>query len=151
MFQRSFDFDRPIVRENERVAEATSLPPPPAAVSLLALTLVRPNRQLVYGGAHISEWPAPDHDSDTITVDRVRDDIDGPSHRFVIKRGDTVEVFFGPDRVDIGKVTDIRHERLEVRVSFQRSHRGLWFHKEQIYPMPQRIAGGKYGLGASVE
>jgi len=56
--------------------------------------LVRPDRQTTFSGAPHWEWPAPVHDRDTITVDRIRDDIDGPSHRFTIRRGDTVEVFF---------------------------------------------------------
>lgn len=80
MHQHRFNFDKPATDDLEHVALATSLPPP----------LVHPHRQFAYGGLDHSEWPKPHHDQDTITVDRVRDDIDGPSHRFVIKRGDTV-------------------------------------------------------------
>ncbi|MBA3480599.1 MAG: hypothetical protein H0T51_02185 [Pirellulales bacterium] len=83
--QRAFDFDQAAQPEPEQVAEATSLPPPSSS-----RPLVRPNRQLVYGGASHYEWPAPEHDRDTITVDRIRGDIDGPSRRFVIRRGDAV-------------------------------------------------------------
>ena len=85
-----------------------------------------------------TDWPDPAqlHDRDTITVDRIRDDIDGPSHRFVICRGDTVEVFFSPRRTDIGKVTGISHRNHEVRVSFQEGRResGL----EQVASIPPR-------------
>lgn len=144
MIQQTFDFDRTVRQQHRSVPETTSLPPLPAVVSRCTLTLVRPDRQLVYGGAHYCEWPAPDLDFDTITVDRIRDDIDGPCHRFVIKRGDTVEVFLAADRIEIGTVTDISHETHSVRVSFRATRRGLWVHKEQIYPVPKRTPVAKY-------
>ena len=80
------------------------------------------------------EWPAPQHDRDEITVDRIRDDIDGPSHRFRIVRGDTVEVYFAQNRFATGQVTGISHARSEVRVSFREGSDGQWFAVGAIYP-----------------
>jgi predicted RNA methylase len=136
--QRTLDFDRNIKTETCRVAEATSLPPP----SLLECTvppLVRPDRQLTFGGIPHYEWPAPEHDRDTITVDRIREDIDGPSHRFVICRGDTVEVFFSHQKLDIGEVTGVSHRNNEVRVSFQKGSEGIWVGTGCVYPAPPPV------------
>jgi hypothetical protein len=129
MQQQRFNFDKRVADEPMHVAFATSLPPP----------LVRPDRQLIYGGVHYWEWPEPDHDRDTITVDRLRDDIDGPPHRFVIKCGDTVEVFFSNVRIEVGKVTGINHVRQEVRVLFQKERKRQWFAKDRIYPTPKSL------------
>ncbi len=96
--------------------------------------LVRPDRQFTFDGAAHYDWPLPEEDRDTITVDRLRDDIDGPPHRFVIRRGDTVEVFFRQDRVEIGEVFGISHARQEVRVRFGDRGQGIWFAVGQIYP-----------------
>lgn len=128
MQQQRFNFDKRVTDEPMHVALATSLPPP----------LVRPDRQLIYGGVHHWEWPKPTHDRDTITVDRARNDIDGPAHRFVIKRGDTVEVF-SKDRLQIGNVTDINHVRNEVQILFPKECNGEWFSKDQIYPTPKSL------------
>lgn len=96
--------------------------------------LVRPDRQHTFRGAPHWEWPAPFHDRDTLTVDRIRDDIDGPSHRFTICRGDTVEVFFSKDREERGQVVGISHTNDEVQVRFADRTDGIWFHKGAIYP-----------------
>ena len=124
-----FDFDRPATFHRKsppggksRVAEATSClhPQPPAS------TLVRPIDKSCIPKPYSLRMarPGPTHDRDTITVDRIRDDIDGPSHRFVIRRGDTVEVFFSHQKTDIGEVTGISHRNNEVRVSFQEGTKG---------------------------
>lgn len=131
MQQRSFSFDQLAGSEPAHVAETTALPPPPEAKPS---PLVRPDRQLTYDGAPHYEWPAPQHDRDTITVDRIRDDIDGPSHRFIICRGDTVEVFFSHEKTDFGEVTGISHRNNEVRVSLQEGTDGIWVAVNQIYP-----------------
>lgn len=137
--QRTFDFDRPPEptgaahqRAPDPVPTDSSLPPPPP--------LVRPDRQLVYpdAGTHY-DWPDPKglHDHDTITVDRISDDIDGPAHRFVIKRGDTVEVYVGHSNFALGTVTGISHAREEVRVSLRKGHKGGWYYKGKVYPAPE--------------
>ena len=122
------------------MAEVTSLPPPP---------LVRPDRQIVYDCDH-SEWPNPNelHDQDTITVDRIRADIDGPAHRFVIRRGDTVEAHLSPNHFHTGQVVGISHARNEVRVAWDESlQNGEWFHVGAIYPAPEikpnRLTNGR--------
>jgi hypothetical protein len=81
--QRTLDFNTPANTEAKHVAELTS-EPPPAHDTKTTPPLVRPDRQSTYGGTPHYEWPdaTPLHDRDTITVDRIRDDIDGPSHRF---------------------------------------------------------------------
>lgn len=145
MLQRTFNFDLPSPRPlTSHVAEATSLPPP--VPDKQSSPLVQPDRQLTYGGAIHFEWPAPDHDRDTITVDRIRDDIDGPSHRFVICRDDAVEVYFGPGKTDVGKVTGISHRNHEVRVSFSEGSDGIWVATSCVYPcaeeLPSRVSQG---------
>ena len=133
--QRTLNFDAPLSEEQSHVAEQTSAPPP-ADQAGRPPELVRPDRQIVYDGLEPSEWPAADalHDDDTITVDRIRDDIDGPSHRFVIKRFDTVEVFFHAGGVQLGEVVGISHKSGEVRVRFSEGSDGQWFDKGEIYP-----------------
>lgn len=96
--------------------------------------LLRPDRQFTFDGLPHYEWPQPEEDRDTITVDRLRDDIDGPAHRFVIRRGDTVEVFFRRDKLEIGEVVGISLANREVRVSFREGTGGIWFAVGQIYP-----------------
>lgn len=130
MQQRCFDFDQSPQTQLPPVANVTPLPSPP---------LVRPDRQLTYGGLPHSQWPAPEHDQDTITVDRIREDIDGPSHRFVICRGDTVEVFCSHDKTDIGEVTGVSHRNHEVRVSFQEDTEGIWVSTGCVYPASSTI------------
>jgi hypothetical protein len=131
MQQRFFDFDRVIQEQADHLAEATSLPPP---LEAKPPPLVRPDRQITFDGAPHYEWPAVNHDRDTITVDRIREDIDGPSHRFVICRGDTVEVFFSHDKTDIGKVVGISHASEQVCVRFPGGKNGVWLAKSHIYP-----------------
>lgn len=130
MQQRTFDFDKLPHSDTVAIAKATSLPPPP---------LVRPDRQLTFDGSPHYDWPAPTHDRDTISVDRIRNDIDGPSHRFIIHRGDTVEVFFSPTRVELGEVTGISHRNHEVRVAFSEQSEGIWFQVGCIYPTAEEL------------
>ena len=99
MQQRTFNFDHASQPKPDQVAQATSLPPPRVA---LPPPLVRPDRQFTFDGIPHFEWPKAEHDRDSITVDRIRDDIDGPSHRFLICRGDTVEVYFSSQKTDVG-------------------------------------------------
>jgi len=133
--QRALNFDAPENAEATLVAEQTSQPPP-ADQARNAPPLVRPDRQLTYDGLDAYEWPDPAtlHDRDTITVDRIRDDIDGPSHRFVIKRNDTVEVFFSAEKVEVGEVIGVSHANEQVCVQFAGGTHGIWFSKGQIYP-----------------
>lgn len=109
MQQRCFDFEQPASVESVRAAQATSLPPP----------LVRPDGQFTYGGVSHYEWPDATllHDRDAITVDRITDDIDGPAHRFVIKRVDVVEVYLSPRNVHADEVIGISHANEKVRVA----------------------------------
>ncbi|WP_419184821.1 methyltransferase [Botrimarina mediterranea] len=114
------------------------MPPPPDRPASTPLPLVRPDRQIVYQGATTHyDWPSAKelHDHDTITVDRVTDDIDGPAHRFLIKRGDTVEAYMSHDRFHVGEVIGISHARQEVRVAWDESlKKGGWFKVGAIYP-----------------
>ena len=97
--------------------------------------LTNPDRQMTFAGAPHEEWPDPAHDRNTITVDRLRDNIDGPAHRFVVKRHDIVEVFFSEDKIDYGMVIGISHVREEVRVLFDGDDEGFWFPIGCIYPV----------------
>ncbi|MDA1051794.1 MAG: hypothetical protein O3C40_15115 [Planctomycetota bacterium] len=45
----------------------------------------------------------------------------------MIRRGDTVEVFFARDKLEIGEVVGISLANREVRVSFQERTDGIWF------------------------
>lgn len=128
--QKTFDFDQPDpCPEPTQVARDTSLPPP----------LVRPDRQITFDSQNPFEWPSPDalHDHDTITVDRVQPGMDGPAHRFVIKRDDVVEAWFGNDSFHTGTVVGISHARSEVRVRFTEGTEGQWFSVGAIYPCPE--------------
>lgn len=136
--QRTIDFDRPANNEVQHVAETTSEPPPADQAGSKPLSLVRPDRQIVYSEATTHyDWPDAKllHDHDTITVDRVVDDIDGPAHRFVIKRGDTVEVYISEGNLHVGEVIGISHARQEARVAWDETlAKGGWFHVGRIYP-----------------
>lgn len=144
--QKTLDFDTApaIQQEPEQVATESSLPPPP---------LVRPDRQIVYEDAITHyDWPNAEqlHDRDTITVDRITDDIDGPAHRLVIKRGDTVEAYMGYNSFHTGEVMGISHAREEVRVAWDESlKKGGWFKVGCIYPaaepepQPKPVKSGK--------
>jgi hypothetical protein len=128
--QKTFDFDTvEPSREPAQVARDTSLPPP----------LVRPDRQIVYNDPNPYAWPDPEPlcDHDTITVDRVQSGMDGPAHRFIIKRDDYVEAWFGKDRFEAGTVVGISHARKEVKVRFTEGSEGQWFSVGAIYPAPE--------------
>ena len=119
----------PSSKEPEQVARDTSLPPPP---------LVRPDRQIVYEGGPLGVATGRElHDHDTITVDRIRNDIDGPSHRFLIRRGDTVEAWFATNNLQVGTVVGISHARREVAVRLGASENGIWFAVGAIYPVAE--------------
>lgn len=79
MLQRTFDFHKEPTPQPQttHVPASESLPPPDT--KHVSLSLVRPDRQLTYDGVIHFEWPPPEHDHDTITVDRIHADIDGPS------------------------------------------------------------------------
>jgi hypothetical protein len=119
------------------LSDPASSPEEPS--SQAAPPLIRPDRQFTFDGAPHYDWPQPEVDRDTITVDRIRDDIDGPSHRFVVKRGDTIEAFFSRNRLEIGEVVGISHARHEVRVRFGQRGKGIWFAIGQIYPVPEKV------------
>lgn len=124
--------------ESALIAQGTSLPPPAMqGPPPSSAQLVRPDRQIVYPDlADHFDWPDPNslHDRDTITVDRIRDDIDGPSHRFIIRHGDTVEVLISAEKLELGKVVGISHANAEVCVRFPQVRDGGWFSTGQIYP-----------------
>ncbi len=134
--QRMIDFEAPPSAEVQHVAVLTS-EPPPADQAAKKSPLVNPERQLTYGGVRSYEWPDPAylHDLDTITVDRIHADIDGPSHRFVIQRGDRVEAHLAANQFDVGEVVGIRHRTGEVKVQFTEDSNGVWFYTGQIYPV----------------
>lgn len=52
----------------------------------------------------------------------------------MIRRGDTVEVFFRRDKLEIDEVVGISLANCEVRVSFQEGTDGIWFAVGKIYP-----------------
>jgi len=135
--QRTFDFDAPPSAELQHIAEKTS-EPPPADQGEKASPLVRPDRQIVYPDApNHYHWPDAKllHDHDTITVDRIVDDIDGPAHRFVIKRGDTVEAYMSHGKFHIGQVIGISHDNQQVRVAWDDTlKKGGWWPVGCIYP-----------------
>ena len=120
--QRMIDFETPVNAEAAHVAEQTS-EPPPADQARQAPPLVRPDRQLTYDGTPHYEWPDPKsiHDRDTITVDRIREDIDGPSHRFIIKRFDQVEVYFSVEKTETGEVVGVSVLKSSGDQAFDRS------------------------------
>jgi hypothetical protein len=138
--QRTLDFEGDD-KEPQRLAEATSKPPPADQAADAALPLVRPDRQIVFPDApNHYHWPDAKqlHDHDTISVDRIVDDCDGPAHRFVIKRGDTVKAYLSQGKFHVGEVLGISHARQEVRVAWDESReKGGWFHVGRIYPAAQ--------------
>jgi hypothetical protein len=141
IYQQLFDFDKEPNAEVKDVQQRTSKPPPVNEKTRQAPPLVRPDRQIVYPDApNYYHWPDAKllHDHDTITVDRVVDDIDGPAHRFVIKRGDTVETYIANNNFHVGTVIGVSHAREEVRVAWDDSlTKGGWFHVGRVYPAPQ--------------
>lgn len=136
--QRTLDFEATQTEEQAYVAESTSEPPPADQGAKKPPPLIRPDRQIVYPDApNHYHWPDAKllHDHDTITVDRITDDIDGPAHRFVIKRGDTVEAYMAHNNFHVGEVIGISHAKQEVRVAWDSTlKKGGWFHVGCIYP-----------------
>lgn len=136
--QRTLDFEAISSKETAHVAETTSEPPPADQGRQKPPPLVRPDRQIVYPDApNHFHWPDAKllHDHDTITVDRITDDIDGPAHRFVIKRGDTIEAYMAHDNFHVGQIIGVSHARQEVRVAWDDTlEKGGWFHVGRIYP-----------------
>ncbi|QEG36085.1 hypothetical protein [Bythopirellula goksoeyrii] len=119
-------------RESVQVATETSLPPPPTSTP----PLVRPDRQIVYENRDPEFWPSADslHNLDTITVDRIHEDIEGPSHRLVIQREDIVEARCGPNNLQRGTVVDINHARQEVLLDFG-DESPQWLAVGLLYPV----------------
>jgi len=95
---------------------------------------LRSDRQENFEGTPFYDWPEPNEDRDTLTVDRVGGNVDGGEHRFTVKRGDRVAAFFSDNKQEIGKVVGISHANREVRVSFQEGSEGTWFALGSIYP-----------------
>lgn len=98
---------------------------------------VRPERQFDYGGISYSQWPEPEVNRDSITVDRVRPDIDGPPHRFAIHRHDYVEVFVDKDELHYGRVIGISNARQQVRIHIEGDDNAVWFDTACVYPAVQ--------------
>lgn len=119
-----------------------SVPKHGTSTETLAATapFIRPDRQITYQGSdNTYEWPSADslHDRNTITVDRVVASTIGPSYRFLIKRGDTVNVYFGASGMHPGVVTGISHAKHEVRVALVPGKPGAWHKLGCIYPAPE--------------
>jgi len=142
--QKFLDFDAPapVQKEPEQVATDTSLPPP----------LVRPDRQLVYPDPDPATWQPRRavENRDTLAIDRATDDIDGPPHRFLIKRHDVVKVFCSKLRSEYGLVTGISLDRRQVRVLLQEhvdhdpQSQGAWYIPEVLFPAPHMAQGPQY-------
>ena len=99
--------------------------------------LVRPDRQLTFDGLPHWKWPKPKEAPDTITVDRVTSDIDGPAHRFVIQVGDTVEVFSTPSSAELAEVLDVFPKKRLVQVRFfDEKKDSIWISVGRTYPAP---------------
>jgi len=103
--QRTLDFETPANTEAAHVAEQTS-EPPPADQARQAPPLVRPDRQVTYDGIPIADWPEPLYDESVLVIKRLRPDIDGPPHYFLIKTGDRVEVVLDREDARVGTVAD---------------------------------------------
>jgi hypothetical protein len=82
------------------------------------------------------ELPPQRDERNALSVDRRRADIDGPPHRFTIRLGDYVEVFFPPDAIGMGEVVDLSPREQEVRVAFHEGEAGEWFPVAVIFPCP---------------
>lgn len=96
--------------------------------------LVNPERQLTYGAVSPEEWPPLKREHNAIAVERTWTDIDGPPHRFLIREGDTVEVVFSQDRVELAQVVEVSQPRREVSVQLPSSHEKIWVDAERLYP-----------------
>ncbi|KAA1258609.1 hypothetical protein LF1_11310 [Rubripirellula obstinata] len=110
---------------------------------------VNPDRQFDFGGKPFEQWPAPEVNRNSISVDRPKIDIDGPAHRFEIHRHDYVEVFFGKDELRYGHVVGISHKRQQVRIAFDHTDEETWFDTACVYPTvedePKRTPRRKIG------
>lgn len=95
---------------------------------------VRDDRQQSFGTLLSYDWPEPDEDHNTITVDRVMQSDDVPPHRFTIRRGDTVNARFNSGELAIGKAVGISLADRQVRVRFREGSQGLWFPVGCVYP-----------------
>ena len=95
---------------------------------------VNVDRQFDFAGKPHEQWPAPEVNRSSISVDRIYNDIDGPAHRFEIHRHDYVEVFFGKDELRYGHVAGISHKRQQVRIAFEHTDEETWFDTACIYP-----------------
>lgn len=95
-----------------------------------------PNRQVAFADAPHDELPEWKLDRDSLAVNRTRDDIDGPAHRFAVKPKDSVEVVLDTGTVEYGSVIDISHARGEVCVSFGEEQEGIWVPIERVFPAP---------------
>jgi len=116
------------------LAEAAQAVTPQKEAEPGAGWFVRPDRQASFAGLPQYEWPKAEEDRDTICVDRIYTEPPGVTHRFTIRRSDTVEVFFAKDRLEIGKVIGISQAKGEARVQFDGRGEGIWFYKGKIYP-----------------
>lgn len=102
--------------------------------------LIRPDRQEVFPEILLSDdWPSPHHDRDTISIDRVHGSHEiGLTHRFTIKRGDTVKVSYGKDKHAVGQVVGISHVKNQVRVRYPQSvGNPIWIQIAYVYPEPE--------------
>lgn len=102
--------------------------------------LVRPDRQFTFDGLPVDDWPEAMHNPESITIDRPRDDIDGPAHRFLICCGDRVEVLVRDSaqgfRASVGTFLEIDHVRNRVLIQRRTAHDSveLWSPVESVFP-----------------
>ncbi|MGB7323343.1 MAG: hypothetical protein WBD31_00625, partial [Rubripirellula sp.] len=99
---------------------------------------VNPDRQHHYDGLPHEQWPAPEVNRDSITVDRIRNDIDGPAHRFEIRRHDHVEVYIDAVTLKYGYVVGISNKRQQVRVAIEGDESETWFDTACVFPAIER-------------
>lgn len=99
---------------------------------------VNADRQFDFGGKPHEQWPAPEVNRNSISVDRIHHDIDGPAHRFEIHRHDYVEVFFGKDELRYGHVAGVSHKRQQVRIAFEHTDEETWFDTACVYPAVEK-------------
>ncbi|EMI55080.1 JAB domain-containing protein [Rhodopirellula sallentina] len=93
-----------------------------------------PDRQCDFDGDPHEKWPQPANTRNSIFVDRIRNDIDGPAHRFEIRRHDFVEVFVDKDNLRYGHIVGISQKKQEVRVAFDDANEEIWFDIACIFP-----------------
>lgn len=102
--------------------------------------LIRPDRQITYPGIPYKDWPPPPTDSDTICMNCPAD---RPPHRFIIKKGDTVDVDISSPGTPViwrGIVCaiDRNHpEKKKVKVSFPDKNHIDWFTLGVISPVAE--------------